>query len=95
MTMRERLAMALVNEFNRQANEEIGYVSDLNGKEWFLGGLFDISKGIDAILAEMETPSEATSSAGIEWRRANMDLSYSMRNNGSYTAIIRAIREGT
>ena len=74
MTMRERLAQAAIKELNRQDDQH--------------RGLQDLNKVVDAILAEMETPTHEIIDA--------CDFIYGSYDDHEdvFVVMIRAIREG-
>lgn len=78
MTMRERMVQAAIKELNRQEREH--------------KGLQDLNDVVDAILCEMETPSDEVLDAS-DCECGNSSDYLDFRRN-DFCAMIRAIREG-
>ncbi len=93
MTMRERMARAMIAEFQRQADDNFDYCTSTDAPDDIsLDGCFDFYRGIDAILAEMETPSDEVLDAS-DCECGNSSDYLDFRRN-DFCAMIRAIRDG-
>jgi hypothetical protein len=98
MSMLERMAQAIARNAEAQAQAYGAFTpyADATDRlgDAILDGHFDLYQFVDALLAEMETPSEAAIYAGTVDDGVRQDYFYIENGRRFVAAMVRAIREG-